>query len=160
MLTLSFISVSELIDIVRSKIDSQVNSANFTLNLNVDEQAALIKLNIDPDAFTQIVINLVDNAIKFSKASENKTIDISATLQANKRVCFAVRDYGPGIAKDQLKKIFELFYRTEDELTRETTGTGIGLALVKQLTQLMNGEIDAINRDAGAEFQLLFEQVK
>ena len=155
---LKSVSVAELIDIIRSKIDSQVSNANFRLNIEAGEAVSSLKLNIDPDAFTQVIINLVDNAIKFSKASENKSIDISATLQSNNKVCFAVRDYGPGIAKDQLKKIFELFYRTEDELTRETTGTGIGLALVKQLTQLMGGEIDAVNRVPGAEFQLLFKQ--
>jgi signal transduction histidine kinase len=53
-----------------------------------------------------------------------------------------------------MKKIFKLFYRTENELTRETVGTGIGLALVQQLAQAMRGHVDIINRQPGAEFRL------
>lgn len=149
-------SVAELVDIIHSKVDSQIERSEFKLNLVVDDSLAPVRLKIDSDVFAQIVINLVDNALKFSANADNKIIDISAKKLPNKKVQFSVRDYGPGIAKDQLKKIFDLFYRSEDELTRETTGTGIGLALVSQLTQLMNGEIDATNREVGAEFTLLF----
>jgi signal transduction histidine kinase len=67
-------------------------------------------------------------------------------------IAFSVRDYGPGIPRDQLAKIFKLFYRVENELTRETVGTGIGLALVKQLTEAMGGRVDARNAEPGAEF--------
>jgi len=69
---------------------------------------------------------------------------------------FSVRDYGPGIPKDQMKKIFELFYRSESELTRETVGTGIGLAIVHQLTLAMSGNVDMINAEPGAEFRISF----
>jgi len=155
-LDLKAVSVAELLDLIRSKVDSQIERSEFKLNLEVDDKVSSVKLKIDPDIFTQIIINLVDNALKFSSGAEQKVIDISASLQANNKVRFSVRDYGPGIAKNQLKKIFELFYRTEDELTRETTGTGIGLALVSQLTQLMNGKISVVNREIGAEFQLFF----
>jgi len=77
------------------------------------------------------------------------------------RVQFSVRDHGPGIKADQMKKIFTLFYRSENELTRETVGTGIGLALVHQLASAMNAEvdvvnIDSVNSDSGAEFRIRF----
>jgi signal transduction histidine kinase len=55
-----------------------------------------------------------------------------------------------------MKKIFKLFYRSEDELTRETVGTGIGLALVHRLATAMEGEVDVVNRDPGAEFRVRF----
>jgi signal transduction histidine kinase len=55
-----------------------------------------------------------------------------------------------------MKKIFKLFYRSESELTRETVGTGIGLAIVHQLALAMNGKVDIINRDPGAEFRVTF----
>ena len=157
--TLQVIRVAELMDIIQSKIDSQIERAQFTLNMTIDEEAAAQKLNIDQDVFAQIVINLVDNAIKFSNKAECKVIEFHAQRRSNGALCFSIRDYGPGIAEDQLKKIFTLFYRAENELTRNTTGTGIGLALVSQLTQLMHGKIDVINRDPGAEFQLFFECV-
>jgi signal transduction histidine kinase len=71
-------------------------------------------------------------------------------------VVFAVRDFGPGIPKDQMKKIFKLFYRSESELTRETVGTGIGLAIVHQLTLAMHGKVDVINQQPGAQFAVSF----
>jgi signal transduction histidine kinase len=55
-----------------------------------------------------------------------------------------------------MKKIFELFYRPENELTRETVGTGIGLALVQQLAIAMGGRVDVRNCEPGAEFRLSF----
>ena len=57
--------------------------------------------------------------------------------------------------KAQMKKIFELFYRAENELTRETVGTGIGLALVRQLAIAMDARIDVRNCEPGAEFRLV-----
>ena len=53
-----------------------------------------------------------------------------------------------------MKKIFRLFYRSENWLTRETIGTGIGLALVHQFAQAMNGKVDVVNREPGAEFRV------
>jgi signal transduction histidine kinase len=148
--------VSALMDQVRSKISSQVERAGFELEFSQDASADDIALDLDDDCFAQIVINLVDNAIKFSKDSEHKKIGISSSLSAAGRVTFAVRDYGPGIPKDQLKKIFKMFYRTESELTRETVGTGIGLAIVHQLTTAMNGSVDVINLEPGVEFRVSF----
>ncbi len=55
-----------------------------------------------------------------------------------------------------MKKIFTLFYRSENELTRETVGTGIGLAIVHQLTVAMNGTIDVVNEVPGAKFGISF----
>ena len=69
---------------------------------------------------------------------------------------FKVRDYGAGVARDQIKKIFTLFYRSNSELTRDTVGTGIGLSLVNQLTLAMNGRVDVVNRSPGAEFRVEF----
>ena len=55
-----------------------------------------------------------------------------------------------------MKNIFKMFYRTENELTRETVGTGIGLAIVHQLTTAMQGKIDVRNVSPGAEFKITF----
>jgi signal transduction histidine kinase len=148
--------VGELMSNIESKIANQVERGGFTLEFNRDEDADNATIDIDEDCFAQIIINLVDNAIKFSKNAENKTIDISSKLTGASQVEFAVRDHGPGIQKDQMKKIFRLFYRTESELTRETVGTGIGLAIVHQLTTAMNGKVDVINAEPGAEFRISF----
>ncbi len=150
-------SISELTALLESKVSSQIERAGFKLNLHC---TAIGELDIDVDWFTQIILNLVDNAIKFSAEAENKTIDISChQLQSNK-ILFSIRDYGPGIKKDQMKLIFKLFYRSENEVTRETVGTGIGLALVHQMTQAMGGQIDVVNKKPGVEFRLTFPEVE
>ncbi len=102
------------------------------------------------------MINLVDNAIKFSAKSEKKQIELSCKTIRKGRIQFSVRDFGPGIDRQQMKKIFTLFYRTENELTRETVGTGIGLALVHQMVISMKGGIDVKNKKPGAEFRVMF----
>lgn len=151
---LKMTTVGELMSNIESKIASQVKRAGFTLNFSRDQTADAAVIDIDEDCFAQIVINLVDNAIKFSKKADKKEIDISSKLTGDNKVQFVVRDHGPGIPKDQMKKIFKLFYRTESELTRETVGTGIGLAIVHQLTTAMNGKVDVVNAEPGAEFRV------
>jgi len=149
-------NVGELMSQIESKISSQVERAGFELAFNREEQADSASIDVDSDCFAQIVINLVDNAIKFSKDADNKRIEIASKRSADNAIAFTVRDFGPGIPKDQMKKIFTLFYRSESELTRETVGTGIGLAIVHQLVVAMNGKVDVVNKDPGVEFQLLF----
>lgn len=121
-----------------------------------DDDADKALIDIDDDCFTQIIINLVDNAIKFSRKADTKTIEIGNSLASDNTIAFSVRDYGPGIQKDQMKKIFKLFYRSESELTRETVGTGIGLAIVHQLTTAMHGKVDVVNTAPGAQFTVSF----
>lgn len=148
-------SMAQVIDTVRSKVCSQVERQGFEFQLDCDESLAQKHIQIDMDYLIQIIINLTDNAIKFSTKAERKCIEIKCQA-TNQNITIAVRDYGPGIAKDQLRKIFKLFYRTENELTRETVGTGIGLALVNQLTHAMGGSIDVVRHEPGVEFVLSF----
>ena len=150
------VGVQHLMEKIESRVSTQVGHAGFELSLNCAEDAARQRLEVDEDAFVQVMINLVDNAIKFSAQAERKAIDIACAALSDGRIEFRVRDYGPGIPRDQMKKIFVLFYRTENELTRETVGTGIGLALVQRLTTAMGGEVDAVNREPGAEFRVRF----
>ncbi len=143
---------------IESKIANQVQRAGFHLRFKRDEETDRAEVMIDEDCFAQIVINLVDNAIKFSENAHNKTIEITSKLTSDNQVLFSVRDFGPGVPKDQMKKIFQLFYRPESELTRETVGTGIGLAIVHQLTMAMDGKVDIVNRETGAEFTVQFSR--
>jgi signal transduction histidine kinase len=153
------VTVGELMNQIESKISSQVQRAGFELKFQKDEQADKATINIDEDCFAQIIINLVDNAIKFSKDAKEKRIGITSKLTSDNKVMFAVRDFGPGVSRNQMKKIFKLFYRAESELTRETVGTGIGLAIVHQLSAAMNGKVDVINQEPGAEFRVSFPAI-
>jgi len=148
--------VSGLLEGILPVITSQVERAGFELKLDCKAETGEALVGVDVDYFTQIVINLVDNALKFSAKTDRKFIDISVRLLNNASVQFSVRDYGRGVPRDQMKKIFKLFYRSENELTRETVGTGIGLALVHQLAASMNGRVDVVNTEPGAEFRVCF----
>ncbi len=145
--------VAELMDMVRSKVATQAERAGFTLEVRNDAPPQTEVL-VDADCFAQIVINLVDNALKFSAAAGRKAVEIASRRESDGRVLVTVRDFGPGIPKGQMKKIFDLFYRPENELTRETAGTGIGLALVQQLAAAMGGRVDVRNCEPGAEFRV------
>ena len=151
------VAVAELMGNTESKISSQVERAGFELRFIQDESAKDAKISIDEDCFMQIIINLVDNAIKFSKDATQKVVEVRSKRVANDQVEFSVRDFGPGVPRDQMKKIFELFYRSESELTRETVGTGIGLAIVYQLATAMGGSVDLVNVDPGAEFRVTWQ---
>ena len=134
----------------------QAEHAGFSLRMVCEPSLAERLILVDPDCVTQMVINLVDNAIKFSANARNKQIEVRFSDAPNGGVRLSVRDHGPGVAGDQVKKIFRMFYRSESELTRETAGTGIGLALVQQLALAMRARVDVINRDPGAEFVVTF----
>jgi len=151
------VAVAELMANTESKISNQVERAGFELRFIRDESVNDATISIDEDCFTQIIINLVDNAIKFSKDATEKAVEVRCKRVANGQIEFSVRDFGPGVPRDQMKKIFELFYRSESELTRETVGTGIGLAIVYQLTTAMGGSVDLVNVDPGAEFRVTYE---
>lgn len=86
----------------------------------------------------------------------HRPIDITADKQGDDAVVFTVRDYGPGIPGDQMKRIFRLFDRSENGLTRQTAGTGIGLALVNQPAGAMKGRVDAVNTGPGGTFRVSF----
>jgi len=148
------LTLDTLLESVRTRVIHQVERAGFVLDLDCPEAPRQTTVNVDADYFIQIVINLVDNALKFAARARNKTIDIKCRALSDGQIQISVRDYGPGIPRDQMKKIFKLFYRSENELTRETAGTGIGLALVQQLATAMNGRIDVVNQEPGAEFRL------
>lgn len=145
--------ITELMDLLRSKLQSQIERAGFAIDYQIDPACAKARVSVDTDALCQMLINLVDNALKFSQSANEQRIEVAARKIAT-GVQFSVRDFGPGVAKSQLKKIFQLFYRPGNELTRESLGTGIGLALVRQLARAMGGEVEVINRQPGAEFQI------
>ncbi|MFN8391040.1 MAG: HAMP domain-containing sensor histidine kinase [Bdellovibrionota bacterium] len=148
----------KLLETAKARVQSQVESCGFALELCYEGPKELLHVDIEEDAFSRIAINLVDNAIKFSTQAERKTIvlAVKATDSGDPEVVFSVRDFGPGVPRERMKKIFRLFYRGEDEMNRSTPGTGIGLALVNELATKMNASVDLKNHSPGAEFLVKF----
>ena len=150
-------SLHAMVDNLRSKLHSQIERSGFEFEVDVDSTLQGCNVLVDTDSFLQVFINLVDNALKFSAKSDTKKIQLTVSPFGQHQVLFTLRDFGPGIDKKHMNKIFNLFYRAENELTRETVGTGIGLALVSQLVQSMEGQVDARNSEPGAEFRVYFQ---
>lgn len=102
----------------------------------------------DRDALVQVVFNAVDNALKYACDAERREIRVRCRAE-ERDVVISVRDYGPGVPPEELTRIFEPFYRRDDERTRATRGTGIGLALVRELVASFGGSVSASNADGG-----------
>jgi signal transduction histidine kinase len=133
--------VNECIGEVAEMMRPYIEHADFTLVHEFTETAPFM---FDRDAVAQIVINLIDNALKYAKNATDKHI-ILRTRHSNQMVIIEVEDHGPGIPRSQQKKIFDAFYRCEDESTRQSTGTGLGLALVKRFAEAHRGFVEIAN---------------
>ena len=152
------IAVTQLVDLLRSRLESQVAPTGFTLNLHCSALDDKTTIAVDADAMMQVMMNLTDNSLKFCKEATNKTIDLHVYRDQQDMV-FELRDYGPGIPSQEQSRIFDLFYRVGNELTRTAQGTGIGLALVQQLVAEMGGRITYFQPELGAGFRIRFPAV-
>ena len=143
--------LATLMALVQERVASQVERAGFRLVL---ECAAGGTVRADSDALVQVLINLVDNALKFAAEGAEKTVEIRGEPSRDGWVRIAVRDFGPGVPREQRRRVFQLFYRGPEAGARAIPGTGIGLALVERLTLAMGGRVEVVNREPGAEFRV------
>ncbi len=151
--------VNDILDV--SKIESgkfQLDEVAFDLRKRIEDSLSILRVDIEnkqlklivevdaqipkkvwgvPDRLSQILINLVGNAVKFTKIG---SIYLTVKL-VDQHLFFEVKDTGIGIAADKLDAIFETFTQAESYTTREYGGTGLGLSISKKLVLLMGGEI-------------------
>lgn len=104
-----------------------------------------IYLATDKQAFSSIILNLVENAVKYSPEGSEISVGLK---KENSTVSFSVSDEGPGIAENERVNIFNKFYRIGNEETRRTKGTGLGLYIVKYLVGQLGGMISITNNPA------------
>jgi signal transduction histidine kinase len=142
--------VREVAELMRPHVEGQ----GFELCLELAE--GLPPVRFERDALMQVLWNLVDNAVKYARDASPKRIVLRCSGdEAGVRV--AVRDHGPGVASRHLGRIFEPFYRSENELTRRSKGTGLGLALVRGLVERMGATVTARNvPEGGFEVEIAF----
>jgi signal transduction histidine kinase len=142
--------VREVAELLRPHVERQ------GFELSVALEPDLPPVCFEPDALRQVLWNLVDNAVKYARDSTPKLIALCVRRDGGD-VCVNLRDHGPGVAPRHLDRIFEPFYRGESELTRRSTGTGIGLALVRGLVERMGGRVSGRNLpDGGFEVEIRF----
>jgi len=107
------------------------------------------RLNGDPGRLRQIVLNFLNNAVKFTaRGSVVLQVDKSADLPSGPRIRLEVRDTGVGVPPDRLDRLFKSFSQVDASTTRKYGGTGLGLAICKQLAERMGGEVD-VTSEAG-----------
>ena len=133
----------EVIREVETVMHEKLKHEGFTLKT---ETVNIRPFRYDREIMIQVLINLIENSMKFGKTAAQRQITIRLD-QDEKQVKVMVTDTGPGIPAHALKKVFDDFYRVENSLTRTTRGTGIGLALVKKFVTLMGGTVTAENND-------------
>ena len=97
-----------------------------------------------PQALRRIMINLIDNGLKFGE-----DVEVAVDAQQSNGITITVSDRGPGIPEEHLKSVFLPFYRIEASRNRETGGTGLGLAIAQQLASALRGTLTLANRDGG-----------
>lgn len=114
-----------------------------------------ITLNADKFAITNVVTNLLENAIKYSPPCATVTVNL---YRKGDSVVFSVGDRGPGIPDEEKKRIFNKFYRVGNEYTRKTKGTGLGLYIVRSVLQKHHATIKVKdNLPNGSIFEVTFE---
>jgi signal transduction histidine kinase/CheY-like chemotaxis protein len=134
-------NIRELMNNIQNSLKEQASINNNDFYLNIDSRVPEILIG-DPTKLSQIFINLINNALKFTK---NGTVNVNAnTIIANEGNCniqFEIKDTGIGIALDKQESIFESFSQGSVEINRKYGGTGLGLTIVKKLISLMGGNI-------------------
>ena len=128
----------ELVERIKPLADKKQQSFHFIT------QETIWKTQFDKKKWDKIIYNLLSNAIKYTPAEGTIQMELTmASLKESTCLHLMVKDSGIGIDEHQLSQIFNRFYQIDDSSTRDQEGTGIGLALVKELIEIQGGTIEA-----------------
>ncbi len=131
---------TDIAELVRNTLDSyryQVEQQGFVLEETIEPDLPLVY--VDREAIARALVNLVNNALKYSNTEKFLSVKL---YKQNGLVKLEVEDHGIGIERRDQAKIFEKFYRAGDPLVHNTKGSGLGLSLVRHITQAHGGEIE------------------
>ncbi|TQV72710.1 HAMP domain-containing histidine kinase [Exilibacterium tricleocarpae] len=141
--TFARVSIGSVIDSALEVMGEMFNTAKFALEVEVYPDLPTIRG--DADLLVTVLVNLLDNAYKYS--GDSKKIAIRA-YQRRRVICIEVQDFGIGMTSRQLPKIFHRFYRADSRLTRSVDGCGLGLNVVEHIVKAHNGSITVTSRPA------------
>ena len=146
-----YISLSDIAEITIKNMQTIAESKNITI---VNEVTPDIVIDANKDKVSQVVINLLSNAISYSKESDE--VIVRVYKEGNKRI-LEVEDFGMGISEEDQKHIFERFYRVDKARSRDSGGTGLGLSITKHIMEAHNGRINVISSpNEGSTFRITF----
>ncbi len=154
-------SVPELMHSVQVMFSSKAAAKGIRLSCSVDTSITY-QVTGDPMRLTQILVNLIGNAVKFT---ESGGIYVNCIVEREEesqvQLYFSVRDTGIGIDAGKVNHIFDRFTQADTDITRKYGGTGLGLAITKQLIELQGGQISvSSHKGKGTEFQFIIPYVK
>lgn len=130
------------------------------IELIFDTEIEELIIACDPDKIERIILNLLSNAIKYTRENGKICVNIKSK---NEYVYISVSDNGIGIPKEKIDTIFERYAKVDNDITRKFNGSGIGLALVKSLVKMHNGEVyveSEINKGSEFTIKLPIRQIK
>jgi signal transduction histidine kinase len=146
---------ADIVGVVRRTLDTyRLQTRDLGFVIDADLPSHPVTARIDPDAIAEALLNLLDNATKYSGDSKEIRVSMAATESA---VTTSVEDHGVGIPKEDLPNIFGKFYRGDTQQTRETPGSGLGLTLVKHIVEAHGGHVDVqseLGRGSGFSFKV------
>jgi len=144
---------ADLVGLIRNSLEAykfHIRDMGFNIESELPDEPILLK--IDKDAISQALLNLLSNAVKYS---ENRKYILVTVRKDSFSALISVADHGVGITKDELKKIFDKFYRVPDDKTKETRGSGLGLTLTKHIIEAHGGSIEVLsNPGEGSRFTI------
>lgn len=147
-LDITSFDINNIIKKTAESFEGSCREKKITLNLVFSSKVNYV--DADMGKIQQVLYNLIDNAIKFSHI--NSKIKVS-TEEKGDRVFVSVKDYGIGIPKDSIKKIWERFYKTDASRGKDKRSTGLGLSITKEIIQAHNENINVISTEGvGTEF--------
>ena len=140
-------------ELARETIEAMRSRVTEAVRLELRCEAEPAPAAADPDRARQVLVNLIDNAVKYSPDGGAVTVSVAA---GEVHVRLAVSDEGPGIPPFEQLRIFEKFYRVEPNLSREPGGTGLGLYISRELARRMGGAL-TVKSEPGAGSTFTFE---
>jgi K+-sensing histidine kinase KdpD len=146
-----------LADLIHATLDTAIQTIGkeHKTILEIDEK---LRVKVDEWAFKSILINLYENALKYSPSGS--TVKVSLFKEEH-HACLMVEDEGFGISVENRANIFKKFFRIENEDTRSVKGTGLGLYIVKSLVDLHDAKIELVDKEpTGTRFQIYFKHEK
>lgn len=150
----SYMEECNISDYIGSNLKQNIDAVHYQQKIVLDIEPNIF-MSIDKLSFPSIIINLFENAIKYSAPESTITVVLK---KKNDKIVFAVKDEGWGISEEDKTKIFQKFYRVGSEDTRKTKGTGLGLFIVQYLVKQHQGNIVVKNNTPkGSIFEVTFD---
>ncbi|MFR2017569.1 MAG: ATP-binding protein [Eubacterium sp.] len=140
------IDINEYLAEYLAEKENKWQTGNITIKYSGPNTKGKAYVMLDPNRFSRVLNNIISNAVKYSSKERKPVISISLEIY-DKSIIIAISDNGIGISEENLKHIFDIFYRADQARTRVYDGSGLGLAVCKEIVELHQGHIWATSKE-------------